>query len=106
MSRSRFNIAVLIIVLATLVSAALVQDASARSFDPTRAVDVLHGGAHSGRVVYTGVPTAGATALHAPTALRHITGARRQLEAGAARLPRFRGLPQPSPSVTFPPLRT
>ena len=107
MARSRFSTALLIIVLVTLVFAAvLVQDAGARSVDPTRTVDMLCGGAHSGLAVCTGAPISAALALQAPTALRHLTGPCRPVTAVGTRTPRFRGLPQASPSVTSSPLRT
>ena len=106
MSRSRLSVALLIIVLVTLVFAAvLVQDASGRPADPTRAVDMLCGGAHSGLAVYTGAPEAATLALQAPTASRHLTGPCRPAAAADARASRFRGLRQASPSVTSSPLR-
>jgi len=107
MSKSRVSIALLIIVLVTLVFAAvLVQDAAGRPADPTRTVDMLSGGTHSGLAVYTGAPDAAALTLQAPTALRHLTGPSRPVAAVDARTPRFRGVRQASPSVTSSPLRT
>ena len=106
MPRSRFSIALLIIVVVTLVFAAvLVQDASGRPADPTRIVDMLCGGPHSGLAIYTGASTHAALALQVPTALRHPTGPCRPADAVDARPPRFRGLRQASPSVTSSPLR-
>ncbi len=98
--------AVLIIVLATLVFAAvLVEDAGARSFDPTRTVDMLCGGSNSGLALFTGAPATAKLTVHAPTALRHIDAPRDWAAIVDARAPRFRGLRQASPSVTTTPLR-
>jgi hypothetical protein len=106
MSTSRFHTAVLIIVLATLVFAAvLVEDASARSFDPTTTVDMLCGGSNSGLALFTGAPATAALSVHAPTALRHMIVPRPWAAVVDARTPRFRGLRQASPSVTATPLR-
>ena len=107
MSNSRFHTAILILVLATLVFAAvLVEDASARSFDPTRTADMLCGGSSSGLALCTSAPATVAPAVHhAPTAMRHMVAVRPCAATGDARTWRFRGLRQASPSVTTTPLR-